>query len=179
MASLIKQGIQDILTALTNSGQFNYIAIWNDHANRLVDGSGYSFNCPATFLELEPIETLNLSAGITQTDYIIRIHIVHVELDAADGTLDQNLNVFDYRDAVKKYLTGIKPTNFGNLMYNQEYQDYEHTNVYHYIVEFKAGFVDTKGSPYDADSTDWIETTPPTTLILTGGYNPNPFLKNK
>jgi len=179
MPSIIKTAIQDLLTALTNTAQFNFVAVWNDHVNRLIDGSGYSYNCPAAFVELEPIQVINLSSGITQTDYIIRVHIVHTELDAIDGALDQNLNVYDYRDAVKVAMTGLKPTNFGNLMFNQEFQDYEHNNVYHYLVEFKAGFIDTKGSPYDVDSTDWIETTPPTTLTLTGAYNPEPFLKNK
>lgn len=179
MASVIKTAIQDILTALTNTAQFSFIAVWNDHVNRLIDGSGYTYACPAAFLELETLEVYNLNAGITHTDYIIRIHIVHQELDAADGTLDQNLNVFDYRDAVKVALTGLKPENFTNLMWYNEFQDYEHSNLYHYIVEFKGGFIDTKGSPYDPDSTDWVNSGSPLDLVLTATYNPDPYLKGK
>jgi hypothetical protein len=166
MASLIKTAITDMLTTLTNTGQFNYVAIWNNHVERLISGDGYSYNCPAAFVELETSEIHPLNAGITHTDYIIRIHIVHNELDATDGTLDQNLNVFDYRDAVKVAFTNLRPTNFSNLMYYNEFQDYDHTNVYHYIVEFRAAFIDTKGSPYDADSEDWIDSPYPLTLVL-------------
>ena len=177
MASLIKQSFSDIMTALTNTAQFNFIAVWNNHVNRLLDGSGYSYFCPAAFVEYEPIANYVMSSGITQTDYTVRIHIVHNELDAADGTLDQNLNVFDWRDAVKVALTGLKPTNFSNLMYIQEFQDYEHNNIYHYIIEFKGGFIDTKGSPYDADSTDWINSVAPLEADITAGYNPDPYIK--
>lgn len=31
-------------------------------------------------------------------------------------------------------------------MKGAEVQDYEHTNIYHYIVEFKTAFIDTVGS---------------------------------
>lgn len=176
MASIIKQSIQDMLTALTNTAQFNFVAVWNNHVERL-DGTGYSFNSPAAFVELENLTPMRLATGVTSTDTIVRIHIVHYELAAADGTLDQNLNVFDYRDAVKVAFTGLKVTNFSALQYYAEQQDYDHSNVYHYIIEFIGNFVDTKGSPYDPDSTEWIETTPPTALDLTITFNPDPFLK--
>lgn len=178
MASVIKQSIQDMLTALTDTGQFQFIAVWNNHVDRILSGDGYSYAQPAAFVELESQEVYNLLGGLTQTDYIVRIHIVHTELDAADGTLDQNLNVFDWRDAVKVKFTGLKPTNFGNLMFYNEFQDYDHNNVYHYIMEFIGGFIDTKGSPLDADSGTWVNTTPPTALDLTVEYNPEPFIKN-
>lgn len=177
MASVIGQSFIDIMTLLTNTGAFNYVAIWNDHVNRLTDGSGYSFHCPAAFVEYEAQESYQLTGGLTHIDYIVRIHIVHQELDAADGTLDQNVNVFTYRDATKTSLLGQKPTNFSNLQYYAEFQDYTHNNIYHYILEFIGGFIDTKGSPYDADSTDWIEKEPPTELSLTASYNPPPYLK--
>jgi hypothetical protein len=177
MASLIKTAIQDMLTALENTGQFNFVAVWNNHVERLNDGSGYSINAPAALVELENLNVARLGAGFTSTDTIVRIHIVHYELDASDGTLDQNLNVFDYRDAVKSAFTGLKVTNFSPLQYYGELQDYDHTNIYHYIIEFIGNFVDTKGSIYDADSGLTFETTPPTALDLTITYNPDPYLK--
>ena len=178
MASLIKTAINDILTRLNTVTGAMFVAVWNNHASRLMDGSGYSFACPAVFVELETLgEAGRLGGGMTSQDYIIRIHLLHQELDAADGTLDQNLNVYDWRDDIKAKVTGMKPTNFSNLMFMNELQDYEHSNLYHYILEFKAAFVDTKGSPIDNDSTDWIETTPPTDLDLSVTYDEPPYLK--
>ena len=63
MASIIKQSIQDMLTALTNTAQFNFVAVWNNHVERL-DGTGYSFNSPAAFVELETPTPMRLATGV-------------------------------------------------------------------------------------------------------------------
>ena len=178
MGSLIKQSIQDGLTRLLTVEGMQNAAVWNDQANRLNDGAGYSFTTPAAFIEWQSLnEAVRLSNGITSQDFLWRVHLLDQQLDAADGTLDQNLEIFDLRDKVKTALTGMKPTNCGNLMFNGEEQDYTHNNLYHYILEFKAALIDTKGSPYDADSTKWIETTPPTGLDLTVEYAEPPIIK--
>lgn len=146
--------IVDKLKGLTSSTDvtFNTVAIWNDQINRMIDGSGYSFLSPAAFIETKLTDTHNLSWGYTSNDINIRIHILDEELDAMDGTLDQNINVFLLRDSVKK-LSGFRPTQTGCMQYVGEKQDFEHTNCYHYMIDFKARFVDTMGNSFPYTTT--------------------------
>jgi hypothetical protein len=55
-----------------------------------------------------------------------------------------------------------------------EQQDYDHDNIYHYIISFVCNFIDSKGSPYDIDRTTYFYKTPPTDvdIVKTVGTNP-------
>lgn len=153
---------------------FQEIKIWNNQLARMSSGEGYAFQCPACFLEPIPSETSQFLDNVTYTDYTWRVHIIDEELDAADEFgLDQNLNVFIYRDIVKSALVGVQPPNCSTMFYIDEAQDFEHDNFYHYILDFKSGFTDTKGSVLDADQTKVIYTTPPTNLELEAGFTPD------
>lgn len=150
---------------------FQKVLVWNNQINRLKSGDGYAFQCPACFLELIPESTNQFLDNVTLTDYVGRFHIVDMELDAADeDSLDQNLNVFIYRDIVKSAIVGIQPPNCSTMFNVSEEQDYEHDDVYHYIIDFKFCFTDTKGSILDADQTKVIYKTPPTNLNLSVGF---------
>ena len=78
----------------------------------------------------------------------VRIHIGHEEYDAGNGDFEQNVNIFTYRDSIINVLNNFQPTACSTLMKNSEEQDYVHTNIYHYKIEFTTAFVDSKGS-YD------------------------------
>jgi len=141
---------------------FQYVAMWNNQVERQKEGK-VEFDTPAAFLELiHPIKWNQLNFGVNQADITFRVHIVDQQIDASDGTLDQNLEVFGYRDAVMVALGGGFAPAFGSTMSSlKEDTDNNHTNIYHYMIDFVSAVVDSKGSPFDPDSS-MIGTTPPT-----------------
>jgi hypothetical protein len=159
--------ITEVLTTLETITDFKWVKVWNNQLNRMDDQSGLSLPFPACYIELVPQEYLPLAFGFSTSDLVWRVHICHHQLDAGNGNFDQNLDVYDLRDKVKNLLTLYKPTNCGSWISDGEEQDYEHDMVYHYILQFKCAFIDTKGSPYDPEYGTYIEKQPPTDLDVT------------
>lgn len=153
---------------------FQLVAMWNDQVTRERTGGGYTFEKPACFLQLIPEKTETLLSNVSFQTYCLRLHIVDMELDSADGKLDQNLNVFTYRDLVKNYLVGFTPANSSTLFYTDERQDYTHDDVYHYQLDLKCGFTDLKGSVLDPDQPKVIYKDPPTDGELNIGFGNPP-----
>jgi hypothetical protein len=169
MASIIKTAFQDVLLIARQITGVQYVAIFNNQVKEEQDGKTFDFPKPALLVEIENpnqgLQTLGQDF-VSVSEITWRISIVHEQLDAADGTMDQNLDVFDYRDLVKVAMTGIRPKNCSKWMYVEESQDYAHNNIYVYSVGFKCSFVDTKGSPLDPDSNTYITFEPPIALDL-------------
>jgi hypothetical protein len=169
MASIIKTAFQDVLLIARQITGVQYVAIFNNQVREEQDGKTFDFPKPALLIEIENpnqgLQTLGQD-NVTVSEITWRISIVHEQLDASDGTLDQNLDVFDYRDLVKVAMTGIRPKNCSHWMYVEESQDYAHNNIYVYSIGFKCSFVDTKGSPLDPDSNTYITFEPPIALDL-------------
>lgn len=161
----IKAPILDILNKLAEISDFRMIRIWNNQINYEKDGQLYNFPKPAAFLEVinDPIYE-QLGLGFQSSDVGWRIHICHEFYDAQDGSFEQDLPIFDLRDKVVAKLSLFEPTACGPLTRVAETQDYEHDNIYHYIIEFVCNFIDSKGSPYDPDSGSYIDKQPPTAL---------------
>lgn len=140
----------DLLAKVKQLTAFKFVQIWNNQLQQLADGSTYSFPMPCAFIEiLTPTNYLPLGGGYSVSDLVIRIHIGHEEYDAGNGNFEQNTNVFTLRDAIIGHLNNYQPVACSSLMKGAELQDFEHTNIYHYIVEFKTAFIDSVGS-YDA-----------------------------
>lgn len=164
MASIIKQAITDILGTLENiagdvdypagaNGKlFQFVAVYNNQFEDLLDGKTYSFATPSVLVEVPPFQPVTLGMNVKQADLVWRIYIADRQEDAEDGTMDQNLEVMGLRDAVIVALTGYKPTNCTGLFQVNDEQAAKHNNIYVYKLEFKCGFIDTKGSPLDPDS---------------------------
>ena len=131
---------------------FQQVAVFNEQIKREKDGSGYLFQKPAFFLEVLNSEPRPLMSGVSETEQTWRVHIVAQEFDATDGTLDQNLSIFEYRALVKTWLKSFTPTNCGAFIDSGEQQDRSHTGVYVYILDFKNTFIDVSGSPYDPNT---------------------------
>ena len=147
---------------------FQCVLLWNDQVSREHSGKGYSYAKPACFLEMVSETTTQLLDNVTDTDYKFRFHVVDMMLDAGDEeTLDQNLAVIGYRDVLKTYMVGFTPTNCSTLFSIGDDQDFQHDDVYHYMVEMMALFTDTKGSIEDADQVKVIYKAPDTNLELT------------
>ena len=125
---------------------FQFVQIWNNQLDQLAEGTTYVFPFPCAFIEIiSPSTWLPLGQGYSVGDIIIRIHIGHEEYDAGGGDFEQNVNVFTLRDAVITQLNNFQPTGCSSLMKVNESQDYMHTNLYHYYVDFKASFIDDRG----------------------------------
>ncbi|RYD57276.1 MAG: hypothetical protein EOP56_08175 [Sphingobacteriales bacterium] len=141
----------------------DHVAIWNNQIQGVIDGTGDPFHLPALFVELLFGTQHNLGVKVTQADLTWRLHIAHEQLIS---TPDQSFVVMELRDQVKKAFLGYKPTNCGRLQYVTEVPDTNHGNLYHYTIDFTCSFIDTKGSPLDPDSDDWLIKEPPTCIEI-------------
>jgi len=169
----IKQAIQDVMTQLAtiqvtnldNQATGLYVRIFNNQPKKKEQGKTEAYALPAAFVEvIKPSSYQQLLNQAASSDLVFTIHLEHWQADAGDGTMEQDLGIFDLRDAVIASLVGFKPTGCGHLMLTGEGQDYDHDNIYLYIVEFTTNFTDTKGSPYDEGRNVYINSTPPTAL---------------
>lgn len=172
----IKAPITDIVNKLktlswpNNSGDSPpiYSAVWNNQFKLLAEGESYMFPLPAAFVEtILPNNYTQLAYGITESDVTFRIHLGLEQIDAGDGTMDQNLSIFDFRNAIIALLTDFEPTACSMLMKTSESQEYNHNNLYHYTIDFICSFIDDRGSKYPT-----LQSTPPTDPQITVGYNP-------
>ena len=135
-----------LLNRVKEITQFQFVRIWNNQLQQLEDGETYAYPFPCAFVEiLTPADYLPLGGGYSVSDITIRIHIGHEEYDAGGGNLEQNFNVFTLRDLVVNKLNLFQPTAASSLMRSAELQDYVHTNVYHYQIDFRSAFVDDAG----------------------------------
>lgn len=161
----IKQPILDILSRLAaisvhsqEGGSTSlYSRVWNNQLDFMKDGSGYVFPRPAAFIEVLTNFSI-IGLGVRSADIGVRVHLV-ADYYNLDGTLDQDLLIFDLRDTIisPKYgLSQYCPTACGPLNCIGEEQDFSHDNVYHYILNFVCNFTDSKGSRYDPDSGFYI-----------------------
>jgi hypothetical protein len=171
----IKAPITDILTRLTtklkDTDVVKFVQIWNDQFRFMEDQQTYSFPFPCVFVEVvNDLEFNQIGGGYEQADIDWCIHIGQDFYNADDGTQEQNLTIFDLRDKVVEVLSNYKPTACGLMFRTKESQDYEHTNVYHYKVYFRCGFIDSKGAPDDVDVFDqnFVIKDPPITLEIDG-----------
>jgi len=164
---------------------FQSVHMWNDQINREKSGSGYSFEKPACFLQLMQMGNEMFASGVNCANYIFRFHIVDMRLNA-DGetsqdntgkyipTLDDNLDVITFRDAAKQALAGYQPPQCSTLFPVDENQDEAHDDVYHYTLDLKALFTDTKGSYLDPDQTTVEYVAPPTDGEINIGFGDAP-----
>jgi len=171
----IKQPIVDVLSKLreltvTNGDGMSvtpHVRIWNNNLQSMKEGETYMFPLPALFVEVLNDQIYQtIGQEFRATDLTFRVHILHEFYDAQDGTFEQDLIVYDLRDKIIALLTYFEPTACGPLEALTETQDYDHDNIYHYLIDFVCHFIDSKGSRLDPDSTYYTEKQPPTDLQL-------------
>lgn len=152
------------------------ISMWNNQAKYAEDGKGFPFNTPAVFLELPPQEYQPLASGSGIVDLTLRIHLVDRQLDSGDGLFDQNLEVYSYRDLIKANMVLFQPMYCSRLFATHEHQDYDHDSLFHYVLDLKCAFVDSKGSEYDPDATTiiFLDPSPQFNLELDTSFDTNP-----
>ena len=163
----LKQPILDIINQLGPANPLTPTRIWNNQLHSQKQGQAYSTLMPAFYVEVSPLIYLPLGNGFSEAELTVVIHILHEIYDPGDGTLDQDLAVFALRDQAIKSLAGFQPTACSSLILSGETLSFDHDNIYEYKIDFKTTFIDSKGSPYDAGSTVYQQSTPPITEITT------------
>jgi hypothetical protein len=154
----IKQPIKDILTKLATLQVVNqdnqtvglFARLFNDQFSKLKKGEIEALPLPAGFLQLvSPTNFKRIGAGNDAGDITFRLHLGHEHMDAGDGTMEQDLAIFDIRDAAINLLSDYQPTGCSPLMFISEEPDNEHTNLYVYKIDFITHFIDTSASKQD------------------------------
>jgi hypothetical protein len=163
----IKAPIKDLLSLLQDIEGLAYVRVWNNQFKLIHEGKMQAIPFPAAFVEIvAPEKLVTIGVGVVAGDLLIRIHLCDEMLDAGDGTMEQNLEIFDLKDKLVKALSGFAPTACSAMQRVSESQSYDHDNTYEYILEFDTHFIDSKGSKYDEETTDMIEYGPPTVLEI-------------
>ena len=121
-----------------------HIAVYNDQLGLVDDRNSASYDYPAVFIEMvTDIPARSVGNGVQLYEPLdIRIHIVYQQLDSQLGTLDENLDVLDFKQTVYQNLQGFEPNGASTFFRVSEVQDYQHTNIYHYIVTFRTTYLD-------------------------------------
>lgn len=179
----IKQPLQDVLNRLAAltaaNGDGNvvpvYTRIWNNQLAMLEGGETFDFPKPAFFVEIiNGVQFDQIGTGFRSADLGFNIHIVHEFYDAGSGNFEDDLAVFDLRDQVVKALTNWRPTACGEMISTGESQDYDHNNLYHYVISFVCNFIDSKGSLYDVEAGNYTDSEPPVDLALNVAFGTEP-----
>jgi hypothetical protein len=159
--------MQDILTLMLTVPGVKHVNIWNNQIKDEDKGDLYDFPKPALFLEVishPAFEEIGL--GLQSADMGFRIHIAHEFYDDGQGNFERNFPVILLRDDVIATLSHFWPTACGPLIKKTEAQDPNHTNIYHYVIDFVCNFTDSKGSPYDVNAGKHKDSVPPTDLEI-------------
>lgn len=155
-----------------------YIRVWNNQFSDLTsDDAGsliYPFPFPCVFVEFITDEIQQLGQGYQIYDPLtIRLHIGYWELDSIDGNMEQNLNVFDFKQKIFLGLNKFQCAGSGIFVRGREEQDYSHKGIYKYIQDYETNYVDQIA----AEPVGGVENTPPVELDLTVTYDPSPITK--
>ena len=125
-----------------------FFHLWNDQAKTIQEGGEIVFNMPAVFIEFAEVNPEQLGNGVQIFNpLLIKVHILHNQLDTASGTLDQNADIFTIRENIYKVLQMFKPAGAGSFIRTKEYPDYVHSNVYHWIQEYTTNYIDNAATP--------------------------------
>lgn len=141
-----------------------FIQMFNNQFELIESQETYSFPFPCCFIEFladNPVQ--QLGNGVQIYDPLtVRIHIGHDFYNAIDGTQEQDLEVFDLKQKVFKALNKFEPNGATVFIRFSETQDTNHTNVYHFIQDYKTNYVDwDRSEPINPTAS-----TPPITLTI-------------
>lgn len=132
--------MQEMLNKLKEITNFNFVAIFNNQFQFVENGGDFTFPFPCAFVELTATNLQDLSGGYQGSDLEVSIHLGQ---DYYNGeNLEQNLSIFNLRDLIVKKLSQFKPSAGSKFVKTSEAQDFEHSNVYHYVVSYKFHWVD-------------------------------------
>lgn len=150
--------INSLVTALKAVPGIQHAQIYNSQFDYLDEGGSWAFPFPCAFVEVNAEDFGQLGGSYQGVDLDVKIHI---GVDHYNGAqFDDNLDIFALRADVVKALNLFKHTHTGHMLKVSEQQDYNHSNVYHYVIGYKVHYIDTTAVPTE------YTTTPPTNLII-------------
>ena len=159
-----------------------FVQMWNNQLKKVsaLDREAdilYTFSLPALFIEFLNLETDQLGNGNQiYANLVVRIHILHRQEDAGDGTMEQNLAVLDLRDAVQLALQNFRPNGASEFIRRRQLMDYSHNNIYHYIMDYACTYIDSITSqPVYGVNID--PTEQPISPEIDTSYDPPPFIR--
>ncbi len=145
--------LKDVLNQMKLVPGIRHVRLFNNQFKEVVDGKIDPFVFPCLFLEdISTHQTVQIGAGFATEELIYRIYIGKEFVDAMDGTMDQDLTVFLLRDAVIQTLQNFLPTACTPLLRINEEEDFNHTNIYVYKIDFRTALIDSLGSDYDPNA---------------------------
>lgn len=148
-----------------------YVHVYNNQFSQITDEGreSYSFPFPCAFVEIvTPSEISQLGNGVQMyEDVIVRIHIGDDYYNNhTDGSQDENLRIFDLRQKVYEALQKFTPDKCVTFVRVEETQDFDHTNVYHFVQDYKTNYIDhSMSEPVGGTAGE-----PPFTLVVEPTY---------
>ena len=144
IVSIYKSIFGQIDTIMNNGvSMFKQRMVFNNNIKRMLDGKNYlPFNYPQCYVEVKFLNQKNLLDKYNAMDADIIFHILDQQFDAGDGSYDQNFEIFTYRDAIVKAFQLYFAPNCGPMAYLNEDMNFNHTNLYEYIVRFRCHYID-------------------------------------
>ena len=131
-----------------------YVRMWNNQLADIKDGTFTAQTAlynntqatPIVLVEFVSPMTINTLGNGDQfyEDLTINLHLIYDFTDSQDGTMDQDLLVLDFAQAVYFALQDYMPNIPIGAMYRvAEQHDFDHSNLYHFIQTYKTNFVDS------------------------------------
>lgn len=144
----LKQLYSDIKTELSsilNDGGeplFKYVGIWNNQLRSIKaeknDWIGITY--PAIFTEIIVTDIEQQACKHQLWNVNINFHIVDDFYNNIEGGFEENTQIFDMNDKLWEHMQNIKIPMCALLVGNAQGQDFDHTNVYHYVQQFKTNY---------------------------------------
>jgi hypothetical protein len=180
----IKPAIEDILTQLksivdaNNSPVFAKVSVWNNQLKYDQLGKYVAIPKPAVFIEVvSGVEYNQLGQGVQSADLGVKIHLIHEYYDSQDGDFDKNIVVYDVRDTVVNGLSYFVPAGCNELIRIGEEIDYDHDNLFHFVISFVTNLIDKTVHDY-VQTKNYVIKQPPTDLEIDGYIRSNLVYQN-
>lgn len=129
------------------------IGKWNNQQRDLMNEQGSKVNLfpmPAVFFAFKTAEIMQGGEGVQIYDPLdFELHILDWMLDAADGTFEENLEIFDISEKVWTNMQKFRPGNLtddnnpgSSCIRVGEEEDNDHRGISHFIQRYRTTYVD-------------------------------------
>ena len=150
--------ILDHAEAIPVSGGTFHVDIWNNQVQYMRDQQLEAVRLPALFVELQFSNGGHDAERMTAREVQVRLHIVMEKMNA-EGYFGRNTDIYDLRDLVLQYFSKWHTSTAGNqydftpFQYTGEQPQYDHDNLYEYVLEFSTTFSQVLGNYQDTQLT--------------------------
>jgi hypothetical protein len=147
-----------------------FVRMFNDQFNQTEEGSIYEIPYPFVLIEFDDAQEIHqLGGGYQLYDPVtVRLHIGHVQIISANQ--EENLSVFDLKDQIFQAMQKFEPAGAVAFVRTSETRDYQHTNIYHFIQEYKTNYIEAlMAEPINPTTATLTDTTLP--IIVGGGLS--------